>query len=97
MYNDDCKVTLDIQISTDKIKNIVHRTVPKTDSIVDSVIDEFISRAQVGKEKYGTTLDRGDLGLYEWLQHLQEELMDAVNYIEKIKVLVNGKKRSSID
>ncbi len=93
MYNDDCKVTLDTQISTDKIKNIVHRTVPKIDSIVDSVIDEFISRAQVGKEKYGTTLDRDDLGLSEWLTHAIEEHMDAILYLQKIKVLLDGKKQ----
>ena len=92
MYNDDCKVTLDTQISTDKIKNIVHRTVPKTDSIVDSVIDQFISRAQVGKQKYKTTLDRDDLGLSEWIEHALQEHMDAILYLQKIKVLLDGKK-----
>jgi hypothetical protein len=70
------------------------RTVLKTDSIVDSVIDTLIDRARVGKNKYNTDLDREDLGLVEWIQHLQEELMDAVNYLEKIKVTISGKKRS---
>jgi hypothetical protein len=70
------------------------RTVLKTDSIVDSVIDRLIDRARVGKNKYNTDLDREDLGLVEWIQHLQEELMDAVNYLEKIKVTISGKKRS---
>jgi hypothetical protein len=68
------------------------RTVPKTDSIVDSVVDKFIDRARVGKAKYGTDLDREDYSLSEWLTHLQEELMDAVNYIERIKRIVDGKK-----
>lgn len=68
------------------------RTVIKTDSIVDSVIDKFIDRAKVGQGKYGTNLDREDLSLEEWLTHLQEEMMDAVNYIEKIKRIVGGKK-----
>jgi len=68
------------------------RTVLKTDSVVDSIVDKFIDRARVGKEKYKTDLDRQDLGLSEWLTHLQEELMDAVNYIEKVKTLVDGKK-----
>lgn len=68
------------------------RTVYKTDSIVDSVIDKFIERSKVGKEKYGTTLDREDLSLSEWLTHLQEELMDATNYIERIKKIIDGKK-----
>lgn len=69
------------------------RTVLKTDSIVDSVVDKFIDRSRVGKNKYGTDLDREDYSLSEWLTHLQEELMDAVNYIERIKRIVDGKKR----
>jgi len=63
----------------------ITREVPKTDSIVDSVVDKFINRASFGKKKYNTDLDREDVTLSEWLTHLQEELMDAVNYIEKIK------------
>tara|TARA_B100000242_G_scaffold291047_1_gene263604 strand:+ start:1187 stop:1435 length:249 start_codon:yes stop_codon:yes gene_type:complete len=55
------------------------------DSVVKSVIGKFAKRAAVGKEKYGTTLDREDLTNIEWLTHLQEELMDATLYIEKIK------------
>jgi hypothetical protein len=73
------------------------RTVSKTDSIVDGVIDKLISRAEVGKKKYGVTLDRNDLSLSDWLTHLQEELMDAVNYIERIKKVVDGEKRSDIN
>ena len=69
------------------------RTVLKADSIVDSIVDKFVDRSRVGKAKYGTTLDREDYSLSEWLTHLQEELMDAVNYIEKIKRIVDGKKK----
>jgi len=69
------------------------RTVLKADSIVDGVIDKFIDRSRVGKQKYGVTLDREDYSLSEWLTHLQEELMDAVNYIERIKKIVDGKKK----
>ena len=58
-----------------------------SDKIVESVIDQFRTRAEKGKEKYGTTMERDDLTLMEWLQHLQEELMDAAVYIEKIKQL----------
>lgn len=68
------------------------RTVLKTDSIVDAVIDKLIDRARAGKRKYNTDLDREDLGLIEWLTHLQEELLDAANYLEKIKVTIGGKK-----
>ena len=68
------------------------RTVKKTDSIVDSVIDSLIQRASAGKKKYNTDLDREDLSMVEWLTHLQEELLDAANYIQKIKVTLGGKK-----
>ena len=68
------------------------RTILKTDSIVDSVIDKIASRAQIGKQKYNTDLDRNDLSLSEWLTHLQEELLDAANYVEKIKRLLDGSK-----
>ena len=55
------------------------------DSIVEKVIKLFKRRSERGLEKYGTTLDRNDLTNLEWLQHLQEELMDATLYIEKLK------------
>ena len=55
------------------------------DSVVRSVIGQFIGRAEVGMAKYGTNLDRKDLGLLEWIQHAQEEMMDGILYLEKIK------------
>ena len=57
------------------------------DSIVESVINKYRERSEKGIETYGTTLDRNDLSRLDWLNHLQEELMDAVNYIEKLKQL----------
>jgi hypothetical protein len=56
-----------------------------SDKIVESVIDQFRTRAEQGKRKYGTTMERDDLTLMQWLQHLQEELMDAAVYVEKLK------------
>lgn len=60
------------------------------DSIVNSVIGEFIARSNLGKLKYGVTLDREDLTIKEWIQHMQEELMDAILYLEKIKRTTNS-------
>jgi len=54
------------------------------DTIVDSVRFKFKRRSEVGIEKYGTTLDRNDLDMVQWLTHLQEELMDATLYVEKL-------------
>jgi len=57
----------------------------KLDSVVSSVLGKFINRARFGKEKYGTDLDREDLTLLEWINHAQEEHMDAILYLEKIR------------
>ena len=59
------------------------------DSIVQSVIQQFIERSKMGKEKYGTDLDRTDLDTKDWIQHAQEELMDGILYLEKLKKNMN--------
>ena len=53
-------------------------------SIEEKVIDKIRSRAERGWKKYGTTMERDDLSFLEWIVHLQEELMDATIYIQKI-------------
>ena len=55
------------------------------DSVVRSVIEKFAQRSKVGQEKYGTTLDRTDLKTLDWIVHTQEELMDAILYLERLK------------
>lgn len=55
------------------------------DKIVESVLESYKKRSNEGIRKYGTTLERNDLSLLEWLNHLQEELMDATLYIERLK------------
>ena len=55
------------------------------DTIVNSVILKFLQRSEVGKRKYGVTLDRTDLQPLDWIQHAQEELMDGILYLEKLK------------
>tara|TARA_A100001011_G_scaffold289025_1_gene300144 strand:+ start:545 stop:781 length:237 start_codon:yes stop_codon:yes gene_type:complete len=55
------------------------------DEVIKSVVKKFINRSDVGYKKYGVTLDKDDQPLDTWLQHIQEELMDAVNYIEKTR------------
>jgi len=57
----------------------------KPDSIVAAVIQKFLQRSELGQQKYGTTLDRQDLKTLDWIQHAQEELMDGILYLEKLK------------
>ena len=62
------------------------------DSIVQSVIKKFQERSELGIKKYGVTLDRTDLEPLDWIQHAQEELMDGILYLEKLKKVLNEKK-----
>lgn len=52
------------------------------DANVERVCQKLQTRAEVGLRKYGTTTERNDLSLVDWLRHLQEELMDGSVYIE---------------
>ena len=65
--------------------DVVDEEIVTKDSIVESVVSSFRERSEVGTRKYGTTLDRDDLSMKDWIQHLHEELMDAILYLEKIK------------
>jgi tRNA A37 threonylcarbamoyladenosine biosynthesis protein TsaE len=55
------------------------------DKIVEEVMAKYRQRSEVGIAKYGTTLEGNKATLIEWLNHLQEELMDATLYIQKLK------------
>ena len=55
------------------------------DKIVENVVNKYLDRSQVGITKYGTTLENNNKDNY--LKHLQEELMDATLYLEKLMYL----------
>jgi len=58
------------------------------DSIVKSVLNKFVQRSIIGKKKYNTDLDRTDLHVTDWITHAQDELMDAILYLEKLKTTI---------
>lgn len=60
------------------------------DKIIQSVINKYIERSDTGYKKYGVTLHEDDQPLDIWLKHIQEELMDAVNYIEKTRQVLRS-------
>jgi hypothetical protein len=64
------------------------------DSVVTSVISQFLARSKKGKEKYGVDLDRTDLTLLEWIEHAKQEHMDAILYLEKIKQIVSDQEKN---
>lgn len=55
------------------------------DPTVKNVIRKFAERSRTGFKKYDVTLRDDDQTFDTWLNHIQEELMDAVNYIEKAR------------
>lgn len=63
------------------------------DSVVTSIINQFIERSAKGKAKYGVDLDRKDLTLLEWIEHAKQEHMDAILYLEKIKQEISGEEK----
>ena len=56
-----------------------------TSKYEERVIEKIRNRAEIGLKKYGPTMARKDLSILEWLQHLQEELLDGAVYIERLQ------------
>ena len=56
------------------------------DPVVQQVVNKFVSRSDVGFAKYGKTMidDKSDIKV--WLNHVQEELIDATLYIQRLKI-----------
>ena len=78
------------KVDPEKWNEIVQRMKDKEkrkimDKNVEKVITQLRDREEEGLRKYGVNTERKDLSTLEWLQHLQEELMDATVYIEKLK------------
>jgi len=69
----------------------------QTDSVVTSVVQSFLQRADFGFRKYGKTMDRDDLTMLQWIQHAQEEHMDAILYLEKLKQLETTRSKKEIE
>ncbi len=61
------------------------QTINFRDPVVKSVVNKFVDRSNVGFAKYGKTLRDDKSDLFAWANHLQEELMDAVLYMERLK------------
>ena len=71
---------------TEHLKKMNSRKIIFRDPVVERVVDKFVGRSNVGFEKYGTTLQNERTvkmkNLQKYLNDIQEELMDAVLYIQ---------------
>jgi hypothetical protein len=52
--------------------------------IEEEVCFKILKRSDIGKQKYGVTMERQDLSRLQWLKHAQEEAMDLAVYLEKL-------------
>ena len=65
-------------------------------SVENKVCIKILDRAEVGKNKYGKTMERTDLSTIDWVKHAQEEAMDLAVYLEKILELLTQEQKNKI-
>ena len=79
------------------LKRMTKKEIKFRDPVVERVVDKFVSRSDVGFEKYGTTLHEERTqkikGLLKYLNDIQEELMDAVLYLQTAKEELKDNKK----
>jgi len=67
-----------------------HENGNRVSTVTASIVEEFRARDSVGVAKYAKSLDREDLTLDQWLQHMIEELMDATGYARRAQFLIRS-------
>lgn len=72
------------ELNTSKL-NMTEQTIKFRDPVVQCVVNKFVDRSDVGFAKYGKTMRDDKSDIFIWLNHLQEELMDATLYLQRLK------------
>lgn len=68
----------------------------KESKTLSSVIQDMRDREELGKNKYGTTVDRKDLSPRQWMQHHYEELLDAALYVKRQIMILDGQEQAKV-
>jgi len=80
------KINMSSREIMDARDGITTKVIKFRDPVVENVVDKFVSRSDVGYAKYGRTLDTERRGKHKdlagYLNDIQEELMDAILYIQ---------------
>jgi hypothetical protein len=63
---------------------------PPPDPVTETIRARFLVRQRVGWTRYGIGLGRDDFTMDNWLQHLEEELMDALQYVVRLRMSLDG-------
>jgi hypothetical protein len=87
LYEEFRRVETENKVMRDQLYELSKDYFTPQDAIVAKVIEAYKTRSEIGIAKYGTTLDANNTD--DFLQHLQEELMDATLYIEKLKEIAS--------
>jgi hypothetical protein len=87
LYEEFRRVETENKVMRDQLYELSKQYFTPKDAIVAKVIEAYKTRSEVGIAKYGTTLENNNTD--DFLQHLQEELMDATLYIEKLKEIAS--------
>ena len=76
---------LEMALENEQVKKAFYKKYKDNmkDKVVEQVKREYDVRSSVGIKKYGTTLEQNNTD--NFLQHLKEELMDAVLYLQKLQ------------
>lgn len=62
------------------------------DRIIEAIREDLLRRSELGIKKYGTTLEREDYEVKDWINHMYEELLDAIGYLKALENRLNDKK-----
>lgn len=69
------------------------RLCPQISFTLAKVLGKLVNREEIGRKKYGATIDREDLSACDWITHAQEEAMDLILYLERLKDTLSNDNR----
>ena len=78
------KLNNQIKFLKSKLKKAVDGYITN-DPIVNRIIKKHLKRHKEGMANFGQTMSQNNKPLNEWIEDAQEESMDFILYLEKIK------------
>ena len=70
---------------------VVKKYLTTEDTVVNRVLSKFVQRSDEGMQRFGVSMADAAKPTHQWIEDAQEELMDAILYLEKLKERFDGK------